>query len=138
MISSGEDIHYPYGSRPLLPAWRSAKARALAALALGCSIVGSYRAQAAGLPPNDIALLTVFPAVLAFTLAFAPEARTRLGTMAKDLLCLGTALSPLVYWTLHYLILGVPILLACAVTMDRLMAPGIRVPEHLRRQAKLS
>jgi hypothetical protein len=134
-MQADEDLRYPYGARPLRPAWRSVKARSLAGSAVAASALGSWTAHRADLLPNDIALLTVLPAMLAIPLAFAPEPRTRLGTMSKDLLCIAAALSPLVFWAIHYLILGVPLLLAWAVAMDRLIPPSMRVPERFRLQA---
>jgi hypothetical protein len=130
-----DHIDYPYGAKPLLPGWHSLKGRTLAAMALACAGLASYRANMAGLPINDVALLTMLPGMLAVTLGFAPEPRTRLGTMAKDLLCLATGLAPLAHQVMHYLILGVPLLLACAVAMDRMLPPGLRVPARFRTQA---
>ncbi len=125
-------LRYPYGGGPLLPAWRSLKGRALAALSLACGLVGSVLSHGAGRPVNETALLAVMPGLLAFTLAFAPEPRTRLGTMAKDLLCLATAAACLSGPYAHLMLAGVPGLLALAVAMDRAMPPGLRVPARYR------
>ncbi|AWN46081.1 hypothetical protein DK419_06965 [Methylobacterium terrae] len=124
---------YPYGPDPLLPAWGSVKARALAVLALLGAGLGGGIGAAAGAPVNEIALLAVLPGILAFTLAFAPEPATRLGTMAKDLLCLGTAAAPLCGTGIHYAVAAVPVLLAVAVVLDRQLPPGLRVPARYRR-----
>ncbi|TGD99030.1 hypothetical protein [Methylobacterium nonmethylotrophicum] len=125
--------HYPYGPDPLLPAWGSVKAQALAVLALLGAASGGWLGHAAGWPVNEVALLAVLPGALAVTLAFAPEPATRLGTMAKDLLCLATAAAPLCGPAIHLLIAAVPALLAGAVALDRGLPPGLRVPARYRR-----
>lgn len=130
-----EPIAYPYGASPLLPAWGSHKSWALAGLAVACSSAGAWVGTLRGWAPNEVALLAVLPGMLAFTLAFAPEPRTRLGTMAKDLLCLGTCAGALAGHHAHLLIVGVPALLGLAATMDRLLPPGFRVPQRHRIQA---
>jgi hypothetical protein len=114
-----ERLHYPYGAAPLLPMWSSSKARVLAVLTALAGGFGGGRGAASGWPPNDIALLALFPALLAITLAFAPAPRTRLGTIAKDLLCIATAGAAAAGPVAHLMILGIPILLAAAVALDR-------------------
>ncbi|KMO38550.1 hypothetical protein [Methylobacterium aquaticum] len=84
---------------------------------------------------NEIALLAVLPGALAVTLAFAPEPATRLGTMAKDLLCIGTAAAPLCGTGIHVAIAAVPALLAVAVLLDRLLPPGLESSRPLPREA---
>ncbi|MGF3023330.1 hypothetical protein ACQVP2_10925 [Methylobacterium aquaticum] len=123
---------YPYGPDPLLPAWGSVKAWGLAVLALIGAGLGGGIGSAAGQPVNEIALLAVLPGALAVTLAFAPEPAARLGTMAKDLLCIGTAAAPLCGTGIHVAIAAVPALLAVAVLLDRLLPPGLRVPARYR------
>ena len=125
-------LDYPYGASPLMPAWGSVKGRSLASLAVACAACGAWLCHLAGRPVNDIALLAMLPGALAFTLAFAPEPVTRLGTMAKDLLCLATAGACLVGPWIHYLIACVPALLACAVAMDRWLPTGVRLPVRYR------
>jgi hypothetical protein len=85
---------YPYGSAPLVPVWRNRKAQALGALAILSAFAALYLAHPLTFSMIDEYVLRIlFPAGLAFVLAFTPEAVTRVGKIAKVLTIFGLCAS---------------------------------------------
>jgi hypothetical protein len=115
--AGGTDLSaYPYGSRPLVPAWGDGKSRVLAA----CAILAATAATAARWPlalagVDDWALRILFPALLAFVLAFAPPPRTRVSRIARDLTVAGLAAAVFAGPFIPVMIACFPVVLAIAV-----------------------
>lgn len=81
---------YPYGSAQLVPIWADRKAQFLGALSILSALLALYLANPLSLSLTDeYALRILFPAGLAFVLAFTPEAVTRVGKIAKVLTIIG-------------------------------------------------
>jgi hypothetical protein len=81
---------YPYGSAPLVPVWQNRTSQCLGALAILSAVAALYLASPFSLSMIDEYVLRIlFPAGLAFVLAFTPEAVTRVGRIAKVLTVIG-------------------------------------------------
>jgi hypothetical protein len=107
---------YPYGSAPLVPTWADGKSQVLA----GCAVLGAAIATASRWPIaldtiDDWALRVLFPAMLAFVLAFAPRPRTRVGRIGRDLTVAALLAAIFAGRFVPVMIVCFPLLLATAV-----------------------
>jgi hypothetical protein len=107
---------YPYGSGPLVPAWRDARSQLLA----GCAVLAAAVATVSRWPialavVDDWALRVLFPAMLAFVLAFAPRPRTRVGRIARGLTVAALVAAIFAGRFVPVLIVCFPVLLAVSV-----------------------
>jgi len=111
-------IAYPYSQHRLAPAWADRKARALAAVAVTALTLAIWRRSPIAWSELDgLALEVVFPAALAFVLAFAPPPQVLANRIAKDLLVCWTALAALA-GHIPLMLVAVPALLALAVAVS--------------------
>src|SRR5262245_44853896 len=105
---------YPYGDLPLRPRWRAAQGRAIATLAISCSLL-SLALHYETWPPHKLALQAILPGVLAFVLGFAPKPPHRVTNLAKDLIASGAALGCFAGDWLPPAILAVPAFFAISI-----------------------
>jgi len=110
---------YPLSSAALRPSWASRRSRALAAFAvLACLAALALRAPIRLAEIDDIALRVLFPAALAFVLAFAPAPGTRVGRIARDLTVLGLALAMFGGDRVPVMLACYPLVLMASVAID--------------------
>jgi hypothetical protein len=107
---------YPYGSAPLVPTWGNGKSQILA----GCAVLAAVAATVTRWPialggVDDWALRVLFPAMLAFVLAFAPRPRTRVARIARDLTVAALLAAIFAGQFVPVMIVCFPLLLAAAV-----------------------
>jgi hypothetical protein len=107
---------YPYGSKPLVPAWHDARSQLLA----GCAVLAAAAATVGRWPivlaaVDDWALRVLFPAMLAFVLAFAPRPRTRVGRIAHGLTVAALIVAIFAGRFVPVMIVCFPVLLAASV-----------------------
>jgi hypothetical protein len=111
---------YPYGSAPLVPVWQDRKSQCLGALAILSALAATYLANPLTLSMLDEYVLRIlFPAGLAFVLAFTPEAVTRVGRIAKVLTVLGLCASLFAGPYIVAMLGAYPLVLLTAVAFGR-------------------
>jgi hypothetical protein len=116
---AAESGSYPYGTRRLVPNWRSRKAQVfigIAAFAATAAVLG--RRPLALAAADDIALRIVFPAFLAGVLALVPAPATRLGQIAKDLTALGIVAAMFGGDLVPIMVASFPLVLAASVLLS--------------------
>jgi hypothetical protein len=83
-------MDYPLGSTALRPAWSNRRAQMFAAIPVASAIAAMMLRLPLPLRDvDDVVLRILFPASLAFVLAFAPMPSTQVGRLARDLTVLG-------------------------------------------------
>ena len=83
---------YSYDDWPLVPQWRQTHGLPLGLFVMACCLAALVtQRESASL--DVLALQVVFPALLAFVLAFAPRPRERTSALIKDLFVVATALA---------------------------------------------
>jgi hypothetical protein len=111
---------YPYGSAPLVPVWQDRKSQCLGALAILSAFAALYLASPLTLSMIDEYVLRIlFPAGLAFVLAFTPEAVTRVGRIAKVLTVFGLCASLFAGPYIVVMLGAYPLVLLTAVAFGR-------------------
>ncbi len=116
---------YPYGSARLTPVWQNRKAQCLGAFAVVSALTALYLASPLMLSMIDEYVLRIlFPAGLAFVLAFTPEAVTRVGRIAKVLTILGLCASLFAGPYIVVMLGAYPLILLIAVAFGRHERPS--------------
>ena len=121
-LTTGDDVSspagYPYSNTPLVPQWRSRRARALAITVVGAALVASVIRMPLSLASvDDLALTVVLPTVFGVVLAFAPPPSTGANAIARDLIVIGTALAVFAGDHVPLMIIAVPAVLAVSVML---------------------
>ncbi len=83
---------YPYPDRPMLPQWHDRIAQLQAVFALAMAVAATlFAPHSTSL--HAVALLIILPAALSFILAFAPDPKSPVSALTKDIFVLGAALA---------------------------------------------
>jgi hypothetical protein len=110
---------YPLRDAALRPAWRNRRSQMLAAASVGAAILAVIlRSPFAISEIDDVALRIVFPAALAFVLAFAPTPGTLVGRIAREWTVLGLCLAIFAGDLLPVMLASYPLVLMVSVLID--------------------
>jgi hypothetical protein len=102
----------------LVPSWGDRHSRRLAGLAVAAALLAvCLRLPIRPDMLDDVTLRIVFPAMLAFVLAFAPRPSTRVGRIAGDLTVLGLCTSLFAGNYVPVLLALYPLLLVAALAI---------------------
>lgn len=115
-----EASSYPLSHAQLRPGWTNRRSQVLAATVVAASLA----AVALRTPPklaeiDDITLKVLFPAGLAFVLAFAPAPATRVGRIARDLTVMGLIASMFAGDRVPLMLACYPLVLMASVVIAR-------------------
>ena len=111
--------NYPLSQRALQPMWRNRRSQISAAASVGAAILALVLRSPIPLADlDDIALRILFPAALAFILAFAPSPGTSVGGIARQLTVLGLCLAVFAGNFLPVMLACYPLILMASVLID--------------------
>ena len=111
---------YPLPDRPLRAAWSDRRSQGLAFVSVAAAVAAIWLrspVDLAGL--DDVVLRVLFPACLAFVLAFAPAPATHVGRIARVLTVLGLAASVFAGDYLPVMLACYPVVLMLSVLLGR-------------------
>jgi len=118
-MSQASQLAYPLPSTALQPSLSNRRSQLLAFLAItACLIALRLESPIELAEVDDIALRILFPAGLAFVLAFAPAPATAVGRTARDLTVLGLAASMFAGDRVPVMLACFPLLLMASVAID--------------------
>ena len=116
---------YAFSHRALQPAWRNRRSQVLAVTSIGVAVLALVLRSPVTLADiDDVTLRILFPAALAFILAFAPSPGTSVGRIARELTVLGLCLAVFAGDLLPVMLACYPLVLMASVLLDWMRAGG--------------